>query len=186
MTSKTILVLAIAAAFVAGTLTTGTLVFAAEDSFKDRCENKLDKDNFNGHVCRALLDLQDQIDTIELTPGPQGDKGDTGEQGPPGQDATVGLNLKPIAGRNIEIDVTVDGTNFLFYGPELCQVDWRGTTAVTIAYIEFATTTTVLDQGACGSPSKAINLFGGDAVFQPGDFLILQSVIEVYRQQTIP
>ena len=51
-------------------------------------------------------------------------------------------------------------------------------------YIEFATTTTVLDQGSCGQPSAAINLLGGDTIFQPGDFLILQGTAEVYRQQT--
>jgi len=72
----------------------------------------------------------------------------------------------------------------LFYGPELCELDRRGPITTLTHYIEFATTTTVLDQGACGTPSNAINLIGGDAVFQPGDVLILQGVNEVFRQQT--
>lgn len=63
MTSKTILVLAITAAFIAGTITTGTLVFA-ESHFDDKCTNTLDKNTFRGHVCRSLLDIQDQIDII--------------------------------------------------------------------------------------------------------------------------
>ncbi len=35
-------------------------------------------------------DLQTQIDTIELTPGPQGDKGDTGDTGPQGEKGDKG------------------------------------------------------------------------------------------------
>ena len=95
------------------------------------------------------------------------------------------LDLQPVAGRTIIIDVLNSGTSFLYYGTELCQFDARESTQLNTYYIEFATETTVLDQGACGQPSIAINLVGSqDAVFQKGDFLILQGVTEVYRQQT--
>lgn len=64
MTSKTILVLAIATAFIAGTLTTGTLVFADEKTLVERCDKQAGKDNFKGLVCSALFELQNQIDNI--------------------------------------------------------------------------------------------------------------------------
>jgi cysteine-rich repeat protein len=38
------------------------------------------------------VDLQTQIDTIELTPGPQGPKGDTGDVGPSGPQGIQGVN----------------------------------------------------------------------------------------------
>ena len=53
MISKTILVLAIAAAFVAGTIMTNPFAEAAEG------------------WTAAIADLQTQIDNIELIPGPQ-------------------------------------------------------------------------------------------------------------------
>lgn len=75
MTSKTILVLAIAAAFVAGTMTS---------------TNFADAQKSNGQPFQtlwdAIADLQTQIENIELTPGPQG------EQGPPGQDGIDGVD----------------------------------------------------------------------------------------------
>ena len=64
MTSKTILVLAIATAFIAGTLTTGTLVFADEKTLVERCDKQAGKDNFKGLVCSAIFELQNQIDNI--------------------------------------------------------------------------------------------------------------------------
>jgi len=77
------------------------------------------------------------------------------------------------------------GTSLLFYGSQLCQISLQNDPRLNTVYIEFATTTTVLDLGSCGQPSAAINLVGTqDAVFQPGDFLILQGRNEVYRQQT--
>jgi len=82
MTSKTILILAIAAAFVAGTITSGTFAFAAVS----QCEKTLPLGNTLPRpayleIWTGICDLQDQIDNIQLIPGPQG------EQGPPGQDA---------------------------------------------------------------------------------------------------
>ena len=64
MTSKTILVLAIATAFIAGILTTGTLVFADEKTLVERCDKQAGKDNFKELVCSALFELQNQIDNI--------------------------------------------------------------------------------------------------------------------------
>jgi len=76
MTSKTTLVLAIAAAFVAGTMTS---------------TNFADAQKSNGQPFQtlwdAIADLQTQIENIELTPGPQGEQG---IQGPPGQDGADG------------------------------------------------------------------------------------------------
>jgi len=95
------------------------------------------------------------------------------------------IDLQPVAGRNLEVNVVDSGTSLLFYGEQLCQLLLQNDPRLNTVYIEFATTTTVLDQGACGQPSASINLVGAqDAVFQPGDFLILQGINEVYRQQT--
>ena len=50
--NKTIMVLVIAAAFVTGTLTTGTIEFA-ENLFNDKCTKQLNKNNLQGYVCRS-------------------------------------------------------------------------------------------------------------------------------------
>ena len=109
------------------------------------------------------------------------------EAAPKNQDTTIQktIDLQPVGGRNLVVNVVDSGTSFLYYGAELCQLLLQNDPRLNTVYIEFATTTTVLDQEDCGQPSAAINLVGTqDAVFQPGDFLILKGVNEVYRQQT--
>ena len=69
MTSKTILMLAITAAFVIGTLTSGTDAFA---------KDKPNGQPFNA-IWMAIGNLQDQIDSIG-----DGEQGPVGEQGPSG------------------------------------------------------------------------------------------------------
>ena len=78
--TKTIMILAIAAAFVVGSIATGTIAFADLEeeviiSSLEFLQNQID-------------DLVTQISLIQLIPGPQGDQGDTGPQGPQGE-ATV-------------------------------------------------------------------------------------------------
>jgi len=63
------MILAIAAAFVAGSILTGTMVEAKKDKSEDN-----DNSPFKA-LWDAIAGLQTQIDTIELTPGPQGDPG---------------------------------------------------------------------------------------------------------------
>jgi len=81
--TKTIMILAIAAAFVAGSIATGTMTFAG-----------VDDDDGGGVGAHSHFELQSQIDDldvqvdlIELIPGPQGPEGDDGT---PGADGTNG------------------------------------------------------------------------------------------------
>ena len=64
--TKTIMILVIAAAFVAGSILTGTMVEAKKDKSEDN-----DNSPFKA-LWDAIAGLQTQIDTIELTPGPAG------------------------------------------------------------------------------------------------------------------
>jgi len=61
---KTILAAIIAIAFVAGSITTGTLAFADEKTLAEICDKQAGKDSFKGLVCSALFDLENQIDDI--------------------------------------------------------------------------------------------------------------------------
>ena len=82
---KTILILVIAAAFVAGTITTGTLAYASGDK--------------NGKPFEAIWDaihnLEIGLAEIELTPGPPGPAGANGTDGaigPQGLQGIQGIN----------------------------------------------------------------------------------------------
>ena len=70
--TKTIMILIIAAAFVAGTITTGSMAFAQIDLCSQPSADS------KKSVWHGLCDLQEQIDIIELTPGPAGPQGDPG------------------------------------------------------------------------------------------------------------
>ena len=92
--TKTILILAIAAAFVAGSITTGTIAFADDDD-----------DDLSQLVCQAgtsmtgiLFEDDDEITDIFCgaqlqgpagADGADGATGPQGEQGPAGQDADI-------------------------------------------------------------------------------------------------
>jgi len=82
----------IASILILGTLVSGTIAFANFDQCaNDPAQGKNKGDPFL-EIWAAICDLQNQIDTIELTPGPKGDKGDTGDTGPQGPSGT-GLGL---------------------------------------------------------------------------------------------
>ncbi len=74
--TKTIMILAIATAFVAGSIATATTAFA--DHF-DPCDfqgaKNVKKVTVADNIWHAICDLQEQINTIELTPGPPGPAG---------------------------------------------------------------------------------------------------------------
>lgn len=100
MTNKPILALAITAAFVAGSIMTSTMVYAAEKPYGQPFQALWD----------AITGLQTQIDAIELTPGPQGSPGTNGKNGIDGVD-----------GSSCTIDGTIvsctDGTSSDVQGP---------------------------------------------------------------------
>jgi len=81
---KGVWALSIVLAFVAGSILTGSMAYAVP----------------NGQPFQALwdaiTDLQGQIDTIELTPGPQGETGPQGATGPAGDDATSDVTIKHV------------------------------------------------------------------------------------------
>jgi len=70
-----------------------SIAFAQKKKDKDKDDDKGKKKGIR-HRVDALetqtTDLQNQIDTIELTPGPQGDTGPQGPQGLPGADGATG------------------------------------------------------------------------------------------------
>ena len=91
---------------------TNEIVFADDDdkkpkkikTFESECAKKLDKKklNLDGLFCLAIIEiqatlvnLQTQIDTIQLTPGPQGEVGLTGSQGPAGEQGLQGEQVMP-------------------------------------------------------------------------------------------
>ena len=80
----------LAVAFVAGSLTTGSIAFGDVS----QCENDPPKGNNNGkpflEIWAAICDLQDQIDNFVGTPGPQGPAGPTGPVGPDGAIGATG------------------------------------------------------------------------------------------------
>ena len=81
---KTILTLVVIVAFVAGSITTGSIAFAHIDICSQKSVDSLNS------VWHGLCDLQQQLNTIELTPGPQGATGPAGANGatgPPGANA---------------------------------------------------------------------------------------------------
>jgi len=72
-------------------------------------------------IPQQIQGLQDQVDTIELTPGPQGEQGETGPQGPQGEPGTSGTitSLDQLNGADctipggedgfLEVQITLDG-----------------------------------------------------------------------------
>ncbi len=84
MISKTIMILAIAAAFSIGLTVSPGVVNAHLDMCAQPSADSLKS------VWHALCDLQNEIDTIELTPGPQG------EQGPPGADGSMVRTIRTV------------------------------------------------------------------------------------------
>jgi len=86
MTSKIILAI-IAVAFLAGTITSSTFASAEKDD-----------DGFGAFakpfkkIWTAINHLQDEINNIHLTPGPQGPQGPAGPQGPQGDTGPAGAD----------------------------------------------------------------------------------------------
>jgi len=83
--TKSIMILAIAAAFVAGSIATGTIAFAGEDDDGGgvRAHNHFELQS-------QIDDLDVQVDLIELIPGPQGPEGDDGTPGAEGPQGPKG------------------------------------------------------------------------------------------------
>ncbi len=79
------MILAIATAFVVGSIATATTAFA--DHFNP-CDFQgsanVKKVTLADNIWHAICGLQEQIDTIELTPGPPGPPGDDGTDGADG------------------------------------------------------------------------------------------------------
>jgi hypothetical protein len=87
--TNTMMILAVIAAFTIGSVATSGMAYAAEKP--------------NGTPFQALWDaigsLQEQIDNISATPGPQGEQGEPGpqgEQGEPGNSVTITRELKVV------------------------------------------------------------------------------------------
>lgn len=93
MISKTIIVLAIAVAFVAGTMVTGTTVLADEDENKSK-NAKLSLGDLFGLLMELetqIISMQTQIQLLTIGgTGEQGPQGSTGETGPSGADGAAG------------------------------------------------------------------------------------------------
>ena len=85
MTSKITLSALIAAAFLAGTITTGTIAYAA-----DHRDAPLLGTAFHS-ILDKIENLQTQIDNIQLIPGPKGDQGERGPPGEPGPPGESGI-----------------------------------------------------------------------------------------------
>jgi len=160
---KTSLILAISASFIVGTLVAGNLVFAAP------------ADSQNELLSAILQEVQALTGLVE----------DSGPETIP---------LQHVAGRNVDLAITTSQTSLLFHGPELCSIRMRiigsSQSPEPHFYIQFATETLVRDKCLFSDTvvQGSINLVGenADAVFQEGDFLILQNNNEQFRQQTIP
>ncbi len=80
--SKTILVMGISLAFIAGTLTSGTMAFASGDKNGKPFEA----------IWAAINALEAAISEMEAIEGPQGEQGPMGPQGPPGSDGSTDLS----------------------------------------------------------------------------------------------
>jgi len=74
------------------------------------------------------------------------------------------INLQPVAGRNLVVNVVDSGTSLLFHGDELCQLLLQNDPRTNTVYIEFATITTVLDQVDCGQPSAGTSGVGTEII----------------------
>ncbi len=83
MINKTIMIGLVAVAFVAGSILTGTMAYAAGDK--------------NGKPFEALWTA---IHEIELMPGPQGDPGTNGEDGAKGETGADGVPCTDCVGAN--------------------------------------------------------------------------------------
>jgi len=78
--SKTILVMGISLAFIAGTIASGTMAFASEDKNGKPFEA----------IWAAIHALEDAISEIEVIEGPQGEQGPMGPQGEQGEPGPMG------------------------------------------------------------------------------------------------
>lgn len=67
-----------------------------------------------------INNLQAQIDTIQLTPGPQGDPGPTGSPGPAG---APGVSYSPIVGPNAEVLYTECGDTITYHNAGIIIFD---------------------------------------------------------------
>lgn len=76
--TKTILILAIAAAFVAGTITTGSLAYAASSLTLEGLFAMLMQ------LETQIISMQTELQQLQLLPGPPGPPGIQGETGPAG------------------------------------------------------------------------------------------------------
>lgn len=109
MTTKTILVLAIAAAFVAGTMVTSSTADAQrEDTIVTQLLNLL------VGVESQVIELTSQVQSLEVIPGPPGPPGPPGEDGMDGADGVQGqpgptMNFYT---KNSVIPITSVGTLF--------------------------------------------------------------------------
>ena len=169
--NKTIAILAIIAAFVAGVLSANPVVEAA------------------GGWEVAIADLQAQIDAIPAgQQGEQGPQGETGEQGPAGIIGSDDLPIEFVMLSTLRgtINPQIASGGILFYGDTLCRIE--GSTSYLI---KFGTQTTVEhENNSClSAPGELISLVGAsDAIFQKGDILVVKSdngfFTEVFREQS--
>ncbi len=122
--TKTIMILVIAAAFVAGSIGTGTTVFAEEKDIQ---------------LLGLLMELETQIISMQTEilqlgfnmgePGPQGPQGETGPQGPQGEigplSETLAFNVQGIRFVNAPVDTVLMSQSFDLSVPSsvLVQVD---------------------------------------------------------------
>ncbi len=79
------MILAITAAFVAGSIATGTMTFAGDDGGSVAAHSHFELQS-------QIDDLDVQVDLIELIPGPQGPEGDDGLPGADGVDGLPGAD----------------------------------------------------------------------------------------------
>ena len=124
MTNKIVLT-AILVVILFGSIS-ATTAFADNDKGKDNDKNKpttlaafcaklKDKDDFPALVCAAISDLQNQINKIQLTPGPQGPPGPPGPPGTPGNSGpatpTMWINYLGFLSGDSTVTETYNGVN---------------------------------------------------------------------------
>jgi len=93
MAPNKIILASIILSFIAGTVASSTLA----EAHIDICKGSTNGKGFQ-ELWAAVCDLQQQIDNIQLIPGPQGPPGPTGAtglQGPPGPTGATGLQGPP-------------------------------------------------------------------------------------------
>ena len=185
-TTKTILILSIAAAFVIGMMVSG-----ADDAYAKNKEKltKLQKecskepkkeDKIKAHceLLNFVTDLQDQVDNIIAIPGPQG------EQGPPGEQGARTIILSVGASDDLGIFTTTLETAYLFFGEKLSCIDPSARTLL----LEFGSETIVEHNSSCTSSIPILLTDGVDLTFKLGDRIVVilndndTEYEEVFRQ----